>query len=190
MTHNPNEQWCELYEPIRRFVASKVNCPSAVDDIVQNTFLRAYANFDQLVDKDKMMNWLYRIARNCTIDYFRQYASNIFPLAEIERHEEPNQAIDGLDDTSHEVLRCMHDAIKHLSQTYREALLLQLHGRSLPQISEQLGISLSGTKSRIQRGRERIRRKLTGCCHIETDRYGNIIDFAIKRELRERRPLR
>ena len=42
------------------------------------------------------------------------------------------------------------------------------------QIAEKLGISLSGTKSRIQRGRQQLKDLLLNSCQIETDRFGNV----------------
>ena len=48
-------------------------------------------------------------------------------------------------------------------------------------LAERLGLSLSGAKSRVQRGRVKLRELLLGCCHVDFDRRGNIIDYRRKR---------
>ena len=65
-----------------------------------------------------------------------------------------------------------------LPEPYREALLLtEFGGLSQQQLADQLGISLSGAKSRIQRARKKIRDDLLTCCHFEFDRYGRVVDY-------------
>jgi len=45
-------------------------------------------------------------------------------------------------------------------------------------VAERLGLSLSGAKSRVQRGRAMLRQALFDCCHFEFDRRGGVLDFA------------
>lgn len=78
---------------------------------------------------------------------------------------------------------CIRSTIKRLPEKYREALeLTEFQGLSQKELSEKLGISYSGAKSRVQRGRGKLKQLLEGCCHIEADRYGNIVDFRILKE--------
>ncbi|HZG14080.1 MAG TPA: RNA polymerase sigma factor SigZ [Candidatus Bathyarchaeia archaeon] len=180
-----DELWFALYGEVKRFVATRVRCTAAVDDIVQNVFLKAYANLARLADPTKIKPWIYQIARNSIVDYYRTRMHNTVVLDEGEMSVTEDSA--GAD-FSQEVLICMKEAIPELPEVYQDALKLFLGGLTHKQVSEKLAISLSATKSRIQRGRERLRRKLTGCCHIEADLYGNIVDFAVKREFRKAAP--
>lgn len=67
-----------------------------------------------------------------------------------------------------------------LPEKYREAIeLAELRNMSQKQLSKHLGISYTGAKSRVQRGREMIKSMMTSCCAIESDRYGNIIDYRV-----------
>jgi DNA-directed RNA polymerase specialized sigma subunit, sigma24 homolog len=43
------------------------------------------------------------------------------------------------------------------------------------ELAQQLGISYSGLKSRVQRGRQMLKEKMTDLYHIQTDGYGNVI---------------
>ena len=65
-----------------------------------------------------------------------------------------------------------------LPDAYRETLrLTEYEGLSQKQLSEQLGISFSGAKSRVQRARAKIKEQLLDCCHFELDHAGRIIDY-------------
>ena len=67
--------------------------------------------------------------------------------------------------------------IKQLPPKYSEALLLtDYEGLTQKELSEKLGISLSGAKSRVQRARKLLKEMYMKCCHIEFDRNGTIVD--------------
>jgi RNA polymerase sigma-70 factor (ECF subfamily) len=74
---------------------------------------------------------------------------------------------------------CVPAMINALSEPYREALhLSSVEGLSQQVIAEQLGVSLSGVKSRVQRGRAQLKGLLMNCCRFEFDRRGSLTDFA------------
>ena len=63
-----------------------------------------------------------------------------------------------------------------LPSPYREALILtELQGITQKDAAAMLGISLSGMKSRVQRGRQQLRHALDDCCHIALDVRGRIV---------------
>ena len=68
-----------------------------------------------------------------------------------------------------------------LPEKYRQALMLtEFRGMKQTELAEQLGISLSGAKSRVQRGREMLRESLLDCCHFEFDRLGGMIAYTLR----------
>jgi RNA polymerase sigma-70 factor (ECF subfamily) len=68
--------------------------------------------------------------------------------------------------------------VDELPETYREALrLTEYEGLSQKELSERVGISFSGAKSRVQRARAKIKQQLLDCCHFELDHAGRIIDY-------------
>ncbi|MGP7816586.1 RNA polymerase sigma factor SigZ [Niallia sp. 01092] len=168
--------WSEYQEPIKRFVAKRTDNHDDVEDIVQNVFMKINGHLSDLRDEKKMQPWIYQIARNSIADYYRRgKKSEEFTdhLKIIDENEE--------EDYSKEVISCFKDVIQQLPEKYREALeLSEFKGMSQKQLSQHLGISYSGAKSRVQRGREMLKNSLQGCCHIESDKYGNIVDFYIK----------
>ena len=67
--------------------------------------------------------------------------------------------------------------ISTLPEPYREALVLtEFEGLTQKQMAARLGTSLSGAKSRVQRGREQLKQMLLERCEFEFDRLGRIID--------------
>ena len=67
--------------------------------------------------------------------------------------------------------------IYSLPEPYRDALVLtELEGLTQKDLAKRLGISLSGAKSRVQRGREQLKTMLHECCTFEFDRRGMVID--------------
>ena len=72
-----------------------------------------------------------------------------------------------------------------LPSPYREAITLtELQGMTQKDAAEMLGISLSGMKSRVQRGRQQISEMLQACCEIALDARGHVVSF----DRRVRRP--
>jgi RNA polymerase sigma-70 factor, ECF subfamily len=165
----------ELEERLRPFVARRVP-KSEVDDVLQDVFLRAQRALPQLRDEERFGSWMYRVARSAIAESHRQRARH--PLLEGEDPEPPLE-IDGSDPTplEIEVAAYLVPLISRLPSPYREALTLtELEGFTQQAAANALGISLSGAKSRIQRGREKLRALLDDCCRIGVDARGRVID--------------
>jgi len=82
-----------------------------------------------------------------------------------------------------ELGKCVLPMIEMLPQGYREALVLaEIDGLSLKEVAERLGLSLPGAKSRVQRGREKLKKIFLECCHFKFDCRGNPIDWSPKKE--------
>jgi RNA polymerase sigma-70 factor (ECF subfamily) len=76
------------------------------------------------------------------------------------------------------VVGWLREWLGSLAGEYREAVeLAELHGLSSSQIADRLGLSISGAKSRVQRGRAQLRAILENCCHLDFDRQGNVVDY-------------
>jgi RNA polymerase sigma-70 factor (ECF subfamily) len=65
-----------------------------------------------------------------------------------------------------------------LPEQDRQALILtEYQGLTQKELSERLGLSFSGAKSRVQRAREKLKQELLACCHFELDRRGHILNY-------------
>ena len=78
-----------------------------------------------------------------------------------------------------DLARCLVPMVRALPAPYGEALLLvDIDGMTQGRAAEELGLSLSGMKSRVQRGRRKLKQALLRCCTIELDRRGGIVDYS------------
>ena len=169
--------WQEFSTHVQRFIRSRVNNEFDVEDILQDVFRKIHDNIDSVEDDTKIQSWLFRITRNTIVDYYRSKAKS--HSVSIDEQEilliMPEQDTGNLNDTVASWLSAM---IADLPTKYREAIVLtELEGLTQTKLAETLGISLSGAKSRVQRGRLKLKEMLLDCCHLEFDSLGNIIDY-------------
>lgn len=171
----PEMLWDQYYESIAGFVLRRTNRHPDAEDIVQTVFMKAYRHLPELQDPSRLRAWLYQIARNAVADHFRK-EKRLDELPE----QIPSVMEEEADDNLQEAISGMKGVMPYLPDKYREAVeLSDLKGMSQKELSERLGISYSGAKSRVQRGREMVRDLMNSCCTIRTDGYGNIIDYRV-----------
>lgn len=165
-----DQEWRQYRTRLRRYVAVRVADRARAEDIVQETLTRALAALDALRSPGSFEPWLYRIAANVIADSFRSTKPS-------EQLSEDLAAAQKPDDPIAELAACLQPLIEDLPETYRTALMLADIER-LPQkrVAERLGISFSGAKSRVQRGRRLLRERILACCEIEYGRSG-IVDY-------------
>src|SRR5690606_11440465 len=96
----------------------------------------------------------------------------------LDAHDVVEQSceVDDSDSVEHEVAGYLTPFVAMLPLPYREALtLVELEGMTHKRAAEMLGISLSGMKSRVQRGRVQLRKALEECCDIALDGRGRVL---------------
>lgn len=140
------------------------------EDIVQETFLRAFKQIQRYESRSSFGTWLYRIAANCSLDLIRvrktrNEATGPLPASEEEFDLMQNLASDapGPDRlaVSREVQRRMASAMAELSRQERTAFVLRhFEGQSIEQISGILGVGGNAAKHSIFRAVQKLRRAL------------------------------
>jgi RNA polymerase sigma-70 factor, ECF subfamily len=163
--------WHEFSEKLGQFIRSRVADPASAEDILQDVFVRIQKQLGKLRDPAKLQGWLYLIARNAIIDHYRTRKETV---------EVPESLPAESNDTEQELgelKAAFRRMIYSLPEPYREALLLtEFDGLTQQQLAQRAGISLSGAKSRVQRGREQLKTMLEECCRFEFDRRGKVIE--------------
>ncbi len=165
--------WTEFSVQLKHFILGRISDTSMADDILQDVFLKVHTHIDTFDGSDKIRNWLYRIARNTIIDYYRT-RKNSEEISAALAAPEPDAA----EHARQEIGTCLVPMIEQLPDRYRQAVRLsEIEGLTQKEVARQQGISLSGAKSRVQRGREMVRNLLTECCHFEFDHQQKMIDY-------------
>lgn len=173
MNRSTTELWENFGDEIRKFVARRVSDPDDAEDVLQDIFVKIHTRIDTLQDKERVVPWLYRIARNTIIDHYRS-------RREFETIPDtlPTEPVDIEGDPVAHLATGLDGMIACIPKKYQQALLLtEIQGLKQQELADQLGLSLSGAKSRVQRGRELLKAALLECCHFEFDRRGHVIHF-------------
>ena len=131
--------------------------PSAVEDLVQDVFLRAMPRVSSLRDSQHFGGWLAAIARNRAVDFFRQSRHGM-ELPEDSAGEAPLSK--GTSSDSAEA-HAMLTAIRTLPETYRETLILRLvEGMTGPEIAARTGLTHGSARVNLHRGMQQLREVL------------------------------
>lgn len=163
-----------LLPKVRGFVANRVSNPSDAEDLSQEILLRIHSGVRQLSDETRVHGWVWQIARNAVIDYYRRSNQRGVALDHLDVPA-PDPVTPDLEDL---VASWLRPIIDRLPDPYRDALLMsEIDGLSQAEVAERLSISLSGAKSRVQRGRVKLREALTACCQLDFDREGRIVSY-------------
>ncbi len=143
------------------------------DDLVQDTYLRAFQFYDQFVGGTNARAWLFRILTNLFINTYRKRTREPEKVSydEMEDFFLYNRLADdhlheGGDTPETAVVRkvqveAIHDAISRLPDEYRDTVILSdLNEFSYQEISEILGIPIGTVRSRLSRGRRLVQKAL------------------------------
>lgn len=171
--------WFLVADRILRFIASRVRNKEDAEDIRQDVFLRIHNQLGGLKNSERLQSWIYQITRNAISDHYRKNGRAPELTSE---YPENLAADDPVQDFTSEVASWLVPMIKTLPARYRDALLLSdVLGYTQAETAGRLGITLSGAKSRVQRGRVLLRSVLLACCHIEMDRLGRVVEWRSRR---------
>jgi RNA polymerase sigma-70 factor (ECF subfamily) len=183
--------WAEFSSRLRGFIARRVDSDADVDDILQDVFLRIHQHVGSLERRERLVAWLFQVTRNAIVDYYRapgrrRELPSGAPL-DLERGQAPawgefEEGDGASSEARHELAACLGPMIAQLPPPYRDAVtLIDLDGLPQLEAAARAGLSLSGMKSRVQRGRRALEHLLHDCCRIELDAGGHIMDYQPRR---------
>lgn len=166
------EIWTDLHQELKKFIFSKVQDRDSSEDILQDVFLKIQGNIHTLTDCAKLTSWVYQITRNAVADHYRKKILNV-PIDGIDLAEQENE-----EPLYTALSNCINQKINKLPEKYKQAIVLTyVDDTSQITLAEKLNLSYSGAKTRVQRGREKLKDLLLDCEHIETDDTGNLTAY-------------
>jgi RNA polymerase sigma-70 factor (ECF subfamily) len=191
--------WREVHDRLTAFVARRVDEPADVADIVQTVFLSVHRHAERIADGDRLLPWLFQVTRNAIADFYRAPArrrevpADADPKDELPEEEagsarvpfglQETIAISTLSDAAvqgalAELATCVRPMVEQLPPIYRDALtLVEFDHQAQADAAARLGVSVSGMKSRVQRGRALLREVLLECCDVNLSATGGVMDF-------------
>jgi len=190
MEAHAQEIWQQIHNGLRAFIAKRMVDEAAAEDLSQEVFVRMQRGLDGLKDQRRLISWIYQIARHAIIDHYRAPGRRREMPAglatDLEAHQSSSTRTTATEDSGQlrtELAGCLRPMIERLSGEYRQAvILIDLEGLTQQEAAVQLGLSLSGMKSRVQRGRRQLKGMLEACCTIELDRRRGVVDYDVRNQ--------
>lgn len=168
MAHERDQQWERLWGLLapmhdQALSSARALCRSSDEgnDLFQDTILRAFEKLDTLRDESRFRAWFYAVllSRHRT-RYRRRFWKRLLPLEnELEEGREPAGHDGEREIESRAGAERAARALATLPAAQREAFVLHdLDGFTIAEVAEMQSKSISAVKSRLARGRERLRR--------------------------------
>lgn len=181
MDHNTESIWRACSDQLKVYIVKRMPEASLADDILQEVFIKIHENIHSIKDDTKICIWVYQIAKNTINDYYRKQKIQLSDI-EVVSEEELNASDEAESQTEEnqieQIASGLQRMINSLPEKYAQAIkMVELQGLSQIQLAKELNISVSGAKSRVQRGRQMLKDALMNCCHYEFDKYGTIISY-------------
>jgi len=159
------------YEMIYRLALKMLNDSQDAEDILQETFTKAYQHIHNFDGRSELSTWLYRIATNEALMHLRRKRPQTFsienPEYSDEAEQEPVQIVDWCCLPEQELMSAeararMDAAIEKLPSSLRVVFVLRdIQGLSTREVGEVLDLSETAVKTRLSRARLRLREDLS-----------------------------
>lgn len=136
-----------------------------MEDIVQESFLKAYRRLDTFQEQSSFSTWLYRIAVNTALDMLKRRGRSPVKAVEdpeIMRDARPLRvAAPDARMQRDEIAKITHEVMKEMPEIFRTVLVLrEFEGLAYQEIADVLGISIGTVESRLFRARARFKEGL------------------------------
>ncbi len=157
--------------PIYRLALRMLNDSQDAEDVLQETFVKAFRNLPTFEGRSKLSTWLYRIAVNEALMLVRKRRPEAVSIDEdvetSEGEQEPLQIVDWKNLPEEELLSAesrqfLDRAIQHLPETLKVVFVMRdIEGFSVRETAEALNLSETAVKTRLLRARLRLREDLS-----------------------------
>lgn len=166
--------WAAVADRLRPYVRRHVGSEADADDVLQEVLLKMHGRLPTLRDEERLVPWAFGIARRAVADHHRARGRAPIPTEEIVDPQRPSSLDDRHDIDA--LTMTLATFVAALPSPYREAIVLtELEGRTQREAAGMIGVSLTAMKSRVQRGRAKLRQMLERCCAIELDARNRIV---------------
>jgi len=167
-------------KPIYNYVLRMVRNPDIAEELTQEIFIKTYKNLSSYRGDSKISTWLYSIATNSCLDYFRtsdfkkseKTSAIILDVLPEEADTESIKRILLMDDEliKSEMAECIRDYIENLPGDFRTVIILHdLEGFKNREIAKILKCSLETVKIRLHRARKKLQSILASNCDFYLD---------------------
>ncbi len=173
--HDTQTIWTEYQLALKAYLSRRIANRDDVEELLQEIMLKTHQHLPTLRQDDTLRAWLFRIARNVTVDYYRKSGrkSEVNP-DDLWYSDEPY-------DGTHALEGCVEPFLNGLPSEDAELLrAVELNGVSQKDYAAELNLSYSTLKSRVQMARKKLHKRFTDCCNFEFGAVGGIVEYETK----------
>ena len=173
------EVWEDFHASLLAFIARRVRDRDSAEDILQEVMLRIHRHAGELERSAAVGAWVHQITRNAIADHYRRASGRRERPSGIDLDRQRAGARGRSGGASQRARRL---PAAHCWSGWRRSKGMRSRspkwrGSRRRRAAAQLGLSSSGMKSRVQRGRAQLKELLTACCEIELDRRGAVRSY-------------
>jgi RNA polymerase sigma-70 factor (ECF subfamily) len=172
---NLEKVWRQYSDSLKAFLHANLSDAADVDDVLQEILLKTYQHISQLKDATKVKPWLFQIAHNSIIDFYRQQGKS--------KELQPDQLWYSQEesDIHQQLSQCMSPFIHALPDEEAQMLMsIELEGVSQKDYAKQHGMNYSTLKSRVQKARLEVLDLFQSCCQFTLDSQGRLVEYQRK----------
>ena len=169
--------WTAYQSSLKAFLHSRIANPEDAEDLLQEILIKTYIGFQTITDGSKIKPWLFQIANNTIIDFYRKNNKQKNDLTSDELwYEEQNE-----EQVVKVLSQCLLPFIKQLPE--RDATLLvaiEIEEISQKDFAKNNNINYSTLKSRVKQSRKKLYDLFNSCCDFSIDARGSIMEYKPK----------
>jgi RNA polymerase sigma-70 factor, ECF subfamily len=172
--------WLDYKNGLKFYILKKVKDKELANDLSHDVLMKIYNSCCSDKEIKNVRSWMFQIAHNTTIDYLKKQHKFTNEVPEIFEKEESN--------SYKEADVIIKPLINLLPEKYAVPLKLSdIEQLKQAEVAKKINLSLTATKSRIQRARILLKEKIIECSNIEIDESGNLISLEIKKSCKPKK---
>ncbi|KZL19421.1 ECF RNA polymerase sigma factor SigR [Pseudovibrio axinellae] len=167
--------WEQYRSALKAFLRSRLSNPEDVEDLLQEILIKTFQRRGQVKDQASLKSWLFQVANNTIIDFYRKAATRNDVTAAQDWHTQQGEMVE------QDLAVCVRPFIASLPEETAQLLTrIDLEGVSQRDLAVQMGVSYSTLKSRVQKGRSQMRKLFEDCCKMTLDTKGRVAEYQEK----------
>ncbi|MFH6767482.1 sigma-70 family RNA polymerase sigma factor [Gaetbulibacter aquiaggeris] len=165
--------WLDYKNGLKYYIFKKVKNEEIANDLSHEVLMKVYNSCCSSVNIKNVRSWMFQIAHNTTIDYLKK------------QNKFTDNVPEDYDNDEYDVYQEANEIVKPLMQLLPEKYAIPLQLSEIEElkqkeVAQKLNLSLTATKSRIQRARNLLKEKIIECGNLEKDEKGNLISLEIR----------
>lgn len=165
--------WLDYKDALHHYILKLVKDRDTANELSHEVLMKVYSSCCSGRPIRNIRAWLFQIAYNTCMDHFKK----------TKRATELKTDIPGVEErvVYEEAGEFIAPLLKLLPQKYAVPLeLSDVKGMKQQEVADEIGLTLTATKTRIQRGRRLLKEEIMSCFHVEVDQNGQLMAFDLK----------